>query len=327
MAKDTARAGGTPVPGSGRGRWSWPALVAAMALVAVACSSGSPAELRTEGAFSSVTRPRPTTTTEPPTTTTEPPTTTTADPAGGADLTVGSRGPAVEALEARLSDLRYDVGPLDGLFDVNTQHAVMAFQKTEGLSRTGIATASMVRVLERSELPPAAVPGGGDNRVEIDLDAQVLRLYRGGDLLRTLSVSTGTNEIFCSQGRCRRAVTPTGAYRIYEQRRGWETSPLGRLYNSNYFNGGIAIHGSPSVPATPASHGCVRIPMASAEWFPTEVHVGTPVYVYGNGAPPPPPLAEEPPPTAAPLAPPEEPPATTAPLVTEVPAPVFPTAG
>jgi lipoprotein-anchoring transpeptidase ErfK/SrfK len=28
-----------------------------------------------------------------------------------------------------------------------------------------------------------------------------------------------------------------------------------------YFKGGFAIHGYPSVPAYPASHGCVRIPM------------------------------------------------------------------
>ena len=34
---------------------------------------------------------------------------------------------------------------------------------------------------------------------------------------------------------------------------GWATSRLGRLYNAVYFNGGIAIHGAPSVPTYPAS--------------------------------------------------------------------------
>jgi lipoprotein-anchoring transpeptidase ErfK/SrfK len=66
--------------------------------------------------------------------------------------------------------------------------------------------------------------------------------------------------------------------------RGWETSPLGRLYNSQYFVGGYAIHGSLSVPNYPASHGCVRLTMAAAEWFPEHVGIGTPVYVQGQGS-------------------------------------------
>jgi N-acetylmuramoyl-L-alanine amidase len=33
------------------------------------------------------------------------------------------------------------------------------------------------------------------------------------------------------------------------------------LWYPMYFKGGFAIHGYPSVPAYPASHGCVRIPM------------------------------------------------------------------
>ena len=63
---------------------------------------------------------------------------------------------------------------------------------------------------------------------------------------------------------------------------GWETGPLGDLYNPLYFNGGIAFHGAYSVPGYPASHGCVRIPMNAAEWFPTIVGNGWPVYVSGG---------------------------------------------
>jgi hypothetical protein len=119
-----------------------------------------------------------------------------------------------------------------------------------------------------------------------------------------------------------------GSFAVYTQARGWQKSPLGRLYNPLYFNGGIAIHGSQSVPASPASHGCVRIPMAAAEWFPRRVTLGTPVYVAGNGtipaprapAPPPPPDSAagvgapgSPTPPAVTLAPPE---ATVPPEVT-----------
>ena len=49
---------------------------------------------------------------------------------------------------------------------------------------------------------------------------------------------------------------------------------------SKYFNGGIAVHGSGSVPATPASHGCVRIPMHIAERFPGLVANGESIEVF-----------------------------------------------
>jgi lipoprotein-anchoring transpeptidase ErfK/SrfK len=47
-----------------------------------------------------------------------------------------------------------------------------------------------------------------------------------------------------------------------------------------YFNGGIAVHGAASVPDHPASHGCVRIPMSIAEYFPTLVNTGDPIEVF-----------------------------------------------
>ncbi|HUR48214.1 MAG TPA: L,D-transpeptidase, partial [Acidimicrobiales bacterium] len=83
-------------------------------------------------------------------------------------------------------------------------------------------------------------------------------------------------------GDCATAVTPGGSFKITRRIPGWRTSRLGQLYNPLYFNGGIAIHGAPSVPAYPASHGCVRIPMHSARWFPDTVPNGTPVYVIGG---------------------------------------------
>jgi len=46
------------------------------------------------------------------------------------------------------------------------------------------------------------------------------------------------------------------------------------------FTEGIAIHGNPSVPVYPASHGCIRIPMFAAKEFSQMTPVGTPVIVY-----------------------------------------------
>jgi lipoprotein-anchoring transpeptidase ErfK/SrfK len=47
-----------------------------------------------------------------------------------------------------------------------------------------------------------------------------------------------------------------------------------------YFTGGYAIHGNPSVPPYPASHGCVRVPMWAAPVLYDEMPDGTVVYVY-----------------------------------------------
>jgi hypothetical protein len=160
-------------------------------------------------------------------------------------------------------------------------------------------------------------------RVEIDLPRQVLFLYQADALFKILPVSTGSGQRFCVEGQCERAITPGGSFRIYRRASGWETSKLGKLYNSQYFNAGIAIHGSPSVPAYPASHGCVRIPMSAAEWFPSKVSLGTPVYVAGGVRAPAPFTDTVPPPPkdlpTVPVAPaPPPPPPTTRTLVPPV---------
>ena len=54
-------------------------------------------------------------------------------------LRLGSRGGTVVTLQQRLSALHYfDVGRADGVFGANTYHAVVAFQKVQGLTRDGV---------------------------------------------------------------------------------------------------------------------------------------------------------------------------------------------
>ena len=236
---------------------------------------------------------RPTTTTLATTTTTLPPTTTTVPttapvaanvvpPPPPPGLGRGASGPEVQALEEKLAALRYDPGVVDGRFDWATHHAVMAFQKVQGMERTARATDDVVAALAAAAMPPALLAEGGVNRVEIDLKRQVLLLWQNGELLRTLSISTGNNRRYCVDGSCATAVTPGGSFKVLRKINGLRVSRLGQLYNPLYFNGGIAIHGSPSVPAGPASHGCVRIPMHVSKWFFDSVAVGTPVYVIGG---------------------------------------------
>ena len=258
--------------------WTTAVAVAAASLGA-ACSGGGhhAATQRADAATTTPTTASTTTTTMPPTTTTRKP----APPLPG--LGIGASGPAVLALQQRLATLHYDV-TADGHFGQSTYYAVMAFQKVTGMGRTGRATDDVIARLASATDPAPMLPDGGALRVEIDIGRQVLFLYTGGSLNRILPVSTGSGARFCvpEYGYCERAVTPGGSFRVYRRVSGWDKSPLGQLLNPLYFNGGVAIHGAPSVPAYPASHGCVRIPVGSAGWFPGAVPNGTPVYVFGG---------------------------------------------
>lgn len=276
---------------------------ALLALVAGACSSAggeqrAASASSSSAADSSTTTEATTTTTEATTTTTTAPTTTTTAPPPPPALTRGAKGPEVQAMEQKLADLKYDTGTVDGVFDAATGHAVMAFQKVNGLERSAKATPAVLEAIAKAGEPAPMLASGGPNRVEIDLNRQVLQVYKGGALVRTLSVSTGNGKRYCVDGECDVAVTPGGSFKVNRKIRGLRVSRLGELYNPLYFNGGIAMHGSGSVPAYPASHGCVRVPMNSSLWLFDNVPMGTPVYVIG-GKKAPVPFNEQAPPAGA----------------------------
>jgi lipoprotein-anchoring transpeptidase ErfK/SrfK len=207
-------------------------------------------------------------------------------PAPPPGLGPGAKGPDVQAMEAKLDAMHYSVGKVDGVYDTLTSQAVIAFQKVQGLPRTGRATPDVLAAVNAASQPAPMLPDGGPNRVEIDLKRQVLFLYQNGVLVRTLMVSTGGGYRYCVDGSCDRAITPGGSFRIGVKILGKHTSKLGVLYNPLFFNGGIAIHGEPAVPTYPASHGCVRIPMSDSRWFYDTVTKGTAVYVLGGAKAP-----------------------------------------
>ncbi len=221
----------------------------------------------------------PSTTVRPTTTTTEVETTTTTKaPVEG--LVPGAEGEQVAAVQRRLKELHFDPGPADGVFGLGTTYAVQGFQKLNGLEPTGEVTSAVEAALASPTTPTPLVPDGGADRVEIDLPRQLLFVYEGGNLRLISHISSGNNKRYCAPGGCGTAITPVGSHRFMWRYPGWRTSRLGKLYNPVYFTGsGIAIHGSSSVPTYPASHGCVRIPMHIAEYFPGLVAKGDAVYV------------------------------------------------
>jgi hypothetical protein len=268
-------------------------LAAGVGVSAALSGSGDDTEVRPTTSRSSeaptttsITVPPTTTTTVPPTTvpptTTLPPTTTTTlppDPAADGTLELHEEGDAVLALQQRLVDLGYWLGEPDGQYGQLTRQAVMAFQKVEGLGRDGVAGPA---TQERLAVAGRPVPRGGDG-LEIDLERQVLLVVQGGQVRWAINTSTGNGEAYTSSaGGSAIAATPPGHYSIKREVDGVREAPLGTLYRPKYFHGGIAIHGSGSIPAQPASHGCARVTNSAMDmlWSSGAASIGTSVWVY-----------------------------------------------
>jgi peptidoglycan hydrolase-like protein with peptidoglycan-binding domain len=181
--------------------------------------------------------------------------------------------------EARLAEMGYGTGRVDGVIDGVTRNALIAFQKWEGLKVTGQLSREDFELIMSATAPVAK--DTGYKHVEVDIDRQVL-LFTDDDgvVKRVLPVSTGSNRQYREKRMSGLAYTPRGRFRIYAKIAGWRKSPLGLLYYPNYFSDGLAIHGNPSVPQTPQSHGCIRIPMSASAEVSRMLPVGTILLIY-----------------------------------------------
>ena len=268
-------------------------LAAALALAACSASGGSssaaepPSTTAPSTAAPTTAAPTSAPTTAAPTTaapttaaaTTEPPTTTKPKPTEPAQLRSGAEGPAVEALQRRLAELGYQVHEVDGQFGSETHHAVVAFQKVNRLGRDGVVGPVTRTALERPRLPQPRSRKAGFH-VEADLSLQVVYLVKDGKIQEILDASSASGQTYTVDGDVRVAVTPLGDFQIQRKIDAWRKSDLGLLYRPAYFTGGYALHGSYSVPAFPASHGCIRITIAAMDRLYGRLPVGTPMLVY-----------------------------------------------
>lgn len=236
-----------------------------------------------------ITTTLPTTTTKRPTTTnatTTPSTTTTTappvEPPG--PLQSGSRGPRTLALQLALKAQKYDPGDLDAKFGLKTTMAIWAYQALHGMPRDGVVSPELETFVLAKAPQPMLRPNLGPTHTEVDLTRQVLVVFRDGAPTLITHVSSGSQVPYCQktkEGRnCGAAVTPLGVFRYERRIKGVRVAPLGELFDPVYFKGGFAVHGSPSVPNRPASHGCVRIPMFVSSYFQAMVADGETIEVF-----------------------------------------------
>jgi hypothetical protein len=203
----------------------------------------------------------------------------------------GVSGTDVERVQRRLIALAFDPGEVDGVYGTRTLQAVWAFEKlVMGVPREqarGRVTPEVWDRMQRAvDIRPRRPEAPSENHTEIYLPEQVLVVFHDRRPVLVTHISSGDGEEWCEEvtispgelgnergteplkeGVCGRSVTPGGVFRYYRRVEGRRESQLGGLYNPVYFNFGIAVHGAHEVPAFPASHGCIRLPMHISDYY------------------------------------------------------------
>ena len=194
-------------------------------------------------------------------------------------------------LQARLLELGFWVEATDGDFGLTTEQAVMAFQKFHGIPATASVDDETAAIMSAAG-PRATGRADAGTLVEIDKSRQLLFVVVDGVTEWVFNSSTGSevpyetpnknDPMVIERGD---SVTPTGLFHTERERpEGWWEGDLGEIYRPKYFVGGIAIHGSNSIPNYPASHGCVRVSVPAMDyiWESDLIPLGTNVWVYGE---------------------------------------------
>ena len=111
----------------------------------------------------------------------------------------------------------------------------------------------------------------GPERVVISLSDQLAYLYRGDTLMAVATISTGRDD----------KPSPTGIFSVLDKRpfyrsKKYDNAPMPWMQRIDQY--GIALHGGFN-PGYPASHGCIRLPLAFAKKLYSVTDLGTPVYI------------------------------------------------
>ena len=113
--------------------------------------------------------------------------------------------------------------------------------------------------------------------VVVSLAEQMAYVYRGGTLIGVSTVSTGMDS----------HPTPTGSFTILQKRRThfsnlYDNAPMPNMQRLTW--DGIALHAG-AIPGHPASHGCIRLPMAFSNHLFGATQMGGRVHIIGESPP------------------------------------------
>ena len=205
---------------------------------------------------------------------------------------VGTRdGEGTRILQDRLLQLGFWHAGSDGEYGHTTKQAVMAFQKYLGLPATGETDADTAAYLTNFTERGHGMADTGD-LIEVDKSRQLLFVVRGGKTLWVINTSTGSEVPYEEENKKEPgkieigdSVTPVGLFKVNRERpEGWWEGDLGEIYRPKYFRGGVAVHGSNSIPDYPASHGCVRVSTSAMDfiWAFDLMPMKTVVWVHGE---------------------------------------------
>ena len=143
--------------------------------------------------------------------------------------------------------------------------------------RPAYAQEASATVTETAELRPGEfvwqpeLAGQGAVEIVVSIPLQRAYVYRGGTLIGITTVSTGR------QGH----ETPTGTFNILQKRREhysnlYNNAPMPFMQRLTW--DGIALHAG-QIPGHPASHGCVRLPLAFARQLFAVTEIGASVHI------------------------------------------------
>ena len=194
---------------------------------------------------------------------------------GASQLMKGAIGADVTQLQERLGQAGVWKGGSTGKYDAKTVTAVEKYQKKHTLPVNGRVDARTLRALV--------------GKIQVDLSARTLTLYRDGKKKKTYRVAVGTAQY----------PTPTGTYKIVTKEKNptwkppdspWaeglgpippgEGNPLGTRWIGTSAPA-IGIHGTYADYSigSAASHGCLRMHIPEVEELYEDVAVGMPVEI------------------------------------------------
>lgn len=232
--------------------------------------------------------------------------TTPPDTAFPGKLRYGSKQKEVTTLQQQLAYLGYFTRKPTGGFYRQTQSAVKAFQKQNGLADSGTVDEATWNALFASDavLPqhtprPTPEPTPVPYFIEVDVANQLVKVFGLDDnkeytkLEKIFTASTGTEKFPSDVGtwplsgrKARWALFPTwgGGYAQY-----WTKINRSIAFHSFMYTNDRTQVKMASVKklGRPASHGCIRLSLYDAKWIYDNIGEGVDVWIHEDAKPDP----------------------------------------